>query len=186
MKARLITLDRDETSAALTVADFAARQHPCELSKAAGITICGHPDHARDAASTETMLTVLGLVDDDLPHYLVGPVPTAPELIQKPKRCRACQDWKPVAEFPLGRHVCKRCHEAQKSESQRRRREAARAAAGPVERKRKPRSRPDDKRCSRCRDVKSAADFYREARNADGLRSECKQCFETGRKTVAA
>lgn len=51
----------ERREAALTITDMAADGHPCELDPDNNVTVCTHPDHARDADWARVALDVVGL-----------------------------------------------------------------------------------------------------------------------------
>lgn len=100
------------------------------------------------------------------------------------RECSACGQMKPPSEFYAGRAKCKTCHQATNLAAQRRRAQAKpRKQPG---RPRKPRTTPDSKRCSRCRDEKPAGEFYADRRTCDGLQSACKRCVASARRGTQA
>lgn len=181
-----------------------ANRHGCE-------GLCDRPEHARDVAGLGPMLAMLGL-DRDVPtSYTMAPESVAPVVAKlaarRPmkrtvprtqpakaiasestdtKECTRCQHAKPVGDFYARHPWCKPCHQQANMAAQSERRAQAQPKPRPV----KPRTRPAKKGCSKCGEIKASSEFYAESRHPDGLRSECRKCFNsqrsTRRKAVAA
>lgn len=101
------------------------------------------------------------------------------------KRCYACKEFKPLEMFHHSKSTldgykreckpCTRAYQQSRSESIRERRRITRAAR--LERNRLP--TPENKKCSKCGQQKTADQFYVAKKSFDGLQSHCKQCRKT-------
>lgn len=90
----------ERRAAAVKVASLALR-HPCQLDPAQGVTVCGHPDHARDREMVRTALTVLALPDGDT----TAPAATAEPAAQQPPAKRRPPKRKPRPDLAWHDHA---------------------------------------------------------------------------------
>lgn len=86
----------ERRAAAEKVTDWAAQQHPCELS--VDVRVCRHPHHARDADEAVELLLALGLMEPSMspestatqPRKL-DPGPGQPRVVGRCPVCRTRQ-----------------------------------------------------------------------------------------------
>ncbi len=96
------------------------------------------------------------------------------------KKCTRCGTMKPRVQFSLQRsrfdglhHRCKACEKTRKKAEVAKRKAAFEAGECLV---------PLERRCSACRTLKPAADFYRCCTNSSGLSGKCKACILSDKK----